>query len=69
MKREPEAYEVFLKPLAESQRLYMEGIPWERKEVWHLLDQRMAGILTTLYGQSAYHGTILLLEKEEQVIF
>jgi hypothetical protein len=61
--------EAFLEPLTEKQRLYMEGVPWKRKIVWHLLEQRMMEILPVLYEQSSYHGTLLLLQKREQVIF
>jgi hypothetical protein len=67
--RAPEAYEAFLRPLKEEQRLYMEGVRWERKEVWHVLDERMRGILATLYEQSSYHGTILVFDKKERIHF
>jgi hypothetical protein len=69
MKRAPEEYETFLKPLTEEQRCYMEGIPWKRKTVWHLLNKRMTGIITVLYEQSSYNGTILLLNKKEEINF
>jgi hypothetical protein len=69
MKRAPEEYEAFLKPLGEEQRRYLEGIPWVRKTVWHQLNQRMVGILAALYEKSSYHGTILLLTKKEQINF
>jgi hypothetical protein len=59
----------FFEPLNEKQHLYMEGVPWRRKTVWHRLDGRMREILAVLYGKSGYHGIILLLEKKEQVIF
>jgi hypothetical protein len=61
--------DTFLEPLTEKQRLYMEGVPWKRKIVWHLLEQRMLKILPVLYEQSSYHGTLLLLQKKEQFIF
>jgi hypothetical protein len=69
MKRAPGEYEDFLKPLAKEQRMYMEDVPWERKLVWHQLDARMSGILAALFEQSDYHGTILLLRRNEQVDF
>jgi hypothetical protein len=59
----------FLAPLTEKQRLYMEGVPWKRKIVWHQLNQRMIEILPVLYEQSSYHGTLLLLQKNEQIAF
>jgi hypothetical protein len=69
MKRAPEEYEAFLKPLTKEQRSYIEGVPWERKIVWHQLDLRMTEILAALYEKSSYHGTILLLSKKEQINF
>jgi hypothetical protein len=59
----------FLEPLTEKQRLYMEGVPWKRKIVWHRLNQRMMEILPALYEKSSYHGTLLLLQKKEQITF
>jgi hypothetical protein len=67
--RAPEEYENFLSPLTEEQRLYMKDILWKRQLVWHQLDQRMMGILVTLYEQSSYHGIILLLHKKEEIFY
>jgi hypothetical protein len=69
MKREPEKYESFLQPLPEAGRRYIDGVPWKRKMVWHLLEERMMEILPALYGQSDYHGTILALSRREQIRF
>jgi hypothetical protein len=69
MRRSPEEYEKFLSPLTGELRIYMEGMPWRRKVVWHQLNKRMTEIITILYEQSAYHGTILLLDKKEQINF
>jgi hypothetical protein len=55
--------------LTEKQRQYMEGVPWKRKVVWHLLNQRMKEILAVLQEQSSYHGSILLLQKREEIMF
>jgi DNA-binding transcriptional MerR regulator len=59
----------YMEPLTEKQRLYMEGVPWKRKIVWHQLDPRMMSIIITLKEQSSYHGTILLLRDKEQISF
>jgi hypothetical protein len=59
MARSPEEYGAFLAPLNEKQRLYMEGVPWRRKIVWHRMDPRMTEIIAVLQEHSAYHGTIL----------
>jgi hypothetical protein len=39
--------------------MYIEGIPWRRKLVWHLMDQRMTEIITVLREKCDYHGTII----------
>jgi hypothetical protein len=69
MKREPEAYEAFLAPLTEEQRVYMQDIPWKRKNIWHHLNPRMLDILVRLYEKSSYHGSVLLLQKNEKITF
>jgi hypothetical protein len=70
-KRSSEEYAAFLAPLEKEPRLlhYVEDIPWQRKVVWHLLDDRMRGIISILYEQSSYHGTILLFHKRQQIQF
>jgi hypothetical protein len=67
--RDTGAYENFLSHLTEEQRLYMEGIPWKRKMVWHQMNRRMSGITAALYDSSDYHGTLLLLDRQEEIIF
>jgi hypothetical protein len=69
LKRDAKEYEKFLNPLTGEYRRYMEGIPWKRKIVWHLLNRRMTDILIILYEQSSYHGTIVLLDKQEEISF
>jgi hypothetical protein len=54
--------------LNDREKLYMEGIPWKRKLVWHLLDKRMLKILPVLYEMS-YHGVLVILKKEKQISF
>jgi hypothetical protein len=54
--------------LNEKQRLYLEGIPWRRKIVWHRLDLRMAEIVAVLLEHDSYRGTLLLLREKEEVI-
>jgi hypothetical protein len=68
-KRAPLDYETFLSPLTEAQRKYMDGIPWPRKVVWHVLDDRMTGIIATLREQSDYHGTIAWADSERKEKF
>jgi hypothetical protein len=57
--RDADSYAKFLSPLTEPQRLYMEGVPWERRVVWHLMDERMAGIIEILRTKCDYHGEIV----------
>jgi hypothetical protein len=70
-KHSPQKYSAFLAPLEKDSRLfhYVDDIPWQPKEVWHLLDERMRGIIAILYEQSSYHGTILLFDKRQQIQF
>jgi hypothetical protein len=55
--------------LSDREKLYMEGIPWKRKLVWHRIDKRMLKILPVLYEQAAYHGVLVSLKKENQISF
>jgi hypothetical protein len=57
-----------LEVLTDKQRLYIEGIPWRRKMVWHRLDLRMAEIVAALQEHASYRGTLLLLREKEEVI-
>jgi hypothetical protein len=57
-----------LEVLTDKQRLYIEGIPWRRKMVWHRLDPRMAEIVAALQERASYRGTLLLLREKEEVI-
>jgi hypothetical protein len=59
MYRDAGSYAKFLEPLTEPQRLYMEGVPWERRVVWHLMDGRMTGIIETLRTKCGYSGEIV----------
>lgn len=38
-------------PLSAKQREYVEGICWEKHTMYHLLNERMSGIVETLSGQ------------------
>jgi hypothetical protein len=57
---------VDLTPLNDKQRMYIEGIPWKHKIVWHLMDRRMTEIITVLREKSDYHGIILQEKNEER---
>lgn len=66
--REPERFFHELQFLDELQREYILGIPWERRTVYHRLDQRMREIVVRLYTQGAFQGTCYFLKTEEKII-
>lgn len=67
MKREPEKYERMLRRLEEPERDYIRGLPWERRMVWHRLDERMQRIIVRLYACGEYCGTCCFLKTGEKV--
>jgi hypothetical protein len=69
LRAESDKFSTFLAPLNDKQRMYIEGIPWRRKLVWHLMDQRMTEIITVLREKSDYHCTLLALEQNEPLVF
>lgn len=54
--------------LETEQREYVRGLPWERKIVYHRLDQRMQKILIRLYEAGAYHGDCYFIKTEKKLI-
>ncbi len=66
-RREPEKYQQVMKLLEESQRDYILGLPWERRLVYHRLDDRMRGIIARLYEAGEYHGTCYFVKTEEKI--
>jgi hypothetical protein len=59
MRADPDGFAKFIEPLNDKQRMYIEGIPWRQKIVWHLMDQRMTEIINILREKSGYHCTII----------
>ncbi len=53
--------------LDEAQREYVEGLPWEKKRVYHRMDRRMTGILERLYAAGEYHGVCCFIKTEEKI--
>lgn len=68
-KREPERYLKDLQALDDYQREYVMGMPWERKMVYHRLDQRMREIVARLYEQDTYHGSCYFSRIKEKIRF
>ncbi len=44
------AYEETLNRLEERDRDYISGLPWPRRKVWHVADERMIRIMKALQG-------------------
>lgn len=63
-KREPDKYPAFLQPLEPEQREYILGLPWERRMIYHRLDERMEGIVVCLYEKSGYHCKIFQAKRK-----
>lgn len=68
-RREPDRFLSDLQALDEYQKEYVLGIPWERRLVYHRLDQRMCGIVARLYEQGAFHGTCYFSRIKEKIRF
>ncbi len=55
--RSPEQFEKMLSVLEADRREYLEGLPWEKRRVYHRLDGRMRGILLRLFEAGLYEGS------------
>ncbi len=64
---EPEKYREVLAALDESSRDYIEGLPWERKIVYHRLNERMQEIVFRLLENSLWRGDCYFLTNGERV--
>ena len=62
-----EGSQKMLSVLEGRDREYMEGLPWERRRVYHRLTPRMLGILVRLYEAGYYCGNCYFLKTEEMV--
>lgn len=65
----PEVFRRLLEALEERQRDYVEGLPWEKRRVYHRLDPRMTQILLRLYGRDCWHGACYFLNTRERILF
>lgn len=59
--KEPHRYRSCLQCLEERQREYLEGLPWENREVYHRLDLCMMEILEKLCTAGFYQGRCYFL--------
>lgn len=66
--REPERFQEILSTLPDKNKEYLEGIPWEKKTVYHRIDGRMRDILLTLFESEMYTGSCYFLDIQTKVI-
>lgn len=64
--KEPEQYERMLQALGDE-REYVEGLPWERRRVYHRLDLRMRKILAVLILAGWYHGELFFVKTKDKI--
>ncbi len=67
IRREPERFYQQLEVLDRQDRDYILGLPWERRMVYHRLDQRMCRIMSRLYSGHGYQGWCYLIDEQEKV--
>ena len=67
-RREPERLEESLQVLDEDKRDYIQGLPWERRLVYHRLDRRMREIVIRLYENGEFHGSLYFTDCGEKLI-
>ena len=64
--KEPALYERILEALG-GERAYVEGLPWERRRVYHRLDLRMRKILAVLILAGWYHGELFFVKTKDKI--
>ncbi len=64
---EPEKYRELLTALDERSREYVEGLPWERKLVYHRLNERMQEIVFRLLENDLWRGDCYFLVTGERI--
>ena len=64
--KEPEQYERMLQALGDE-REYVEGLPWERRRVYHRLDLRMRKILAALILAGWYRGELFFVKTKDKI--
>lgn len=66
-RREPEAFARRVQKLPLPLQEYVLGIPWERRLVYHRLDNRMREIVTDLYRGGEYQGICYFIKTGEKL--
>lgn len=67
-KRDPRQFSLLLDALSDSQREYVEQLPWEPKTVYHRLNARMAEIVLRLASQRLFSGNCYFLVAAERLL-
>lgn len=67
MADEPEKYRELLSMLDERSREYVEGLPWERKLLYHRLNERMQKIAFRLLEVGLWRGDCYFLATGERI--
>ncbi|MCM1188731.1 MAG: hypothetical protein NC541_05500 [bacterium] len=65
--KKPEELRELLQILDPRQREYIEGLPWEKRRVYHRLTPCMTGIVLRLYRAGKYRGIFCFLKTGEWV--
>lgn len=65
---EPERLREMLQFLERRQRAYIEGLPWEKRRVFHRLLPPMADIVLRLHGAGMYEGICYFLKTRERML-
>lgn len=65
--RSPEVYARMLQCLDRGQREYVEGLPWEKRVVYHRLDTRMQEILVRLCRAGLYCGECYFIDTKDKI--
>lgn len=65
--KSPETYARVLECLDTRQREYVEGLPWEKRVVYHRLDNCMREILVRLCTAGLYHGECYFIDLKDKV--
>lgn len=66
-RREPERFGQVLEVLEKPEQDYIRGLPWERRMVYHSLDERMRRIVARLYENGEYQGWCYFTDAKEKV--
>ncbi len=66
--RKPQLFAAQMECLDPGQREYVEGLPWEKRIVYHRLDRRMWGILIRLCEGQLYCGACYFMDSGEKLL-